>query len=64
MSKLEQAQAIVRLSALRAELNRKSLRAMELAKEEVTVENLDEAIHLLMELNLVTKELQEKLERY
>jgi len=64
MSKLEQAQAIVRLSALRGELNRKSLRAMELAKEEVTVENLDEAIHLLMELNLVTKELQEKLERY
>lgn len=64
MSKLEQAQAIVRLSTLRSELSKKSIKALQKASEEVTIENIDEARFLLIELNLISKELQEKLERY
>lgn len=64
MSKLEQAQAIVRLSTLRSELSKKSIKALQRASEDVTIENIDEARFLLIELNLISKELQEKLERY
>ena len=64
MSKLEQAQAIVRLSTLRSELSKKSIKALQKASEDVTIENIDEARFLLIELNLISKELQEKLERY
>lgn len=64
MSKLEQAQAIVRLSALRSELAQKAVKALEVANDDVTIQNLDEARFLLIELNLIQKELKEKLERY
>lgn len=64
MSKLEQAQAIVRLSTLRSELSKKSINALQRASEDVTIENIDEARFLLIELNLIQKELKEKLERY
>jgi len=64
MSKLEQAQAIVRLSTLRSELSKKSIKALQRASEDVTIENIDEARFLLIELNLIQKELKEKLERY
>lgn len=64
MNKIEQAQAIVRLSTLRSELSKKSIKALQKASEDVTIENIDEARFLLIELNLISKELQEKLERY
>lgn len=64
MKKLEQAQAIVRLSSLRSELSKKSIKALQRASEDVTIENIDEARFLLIELNLIQKELKEKLERY
>lgn len=57
MSKLEEAMQLVRLSALTGKLEAEAKEALVTARENITIENLEEAKFKLMELSLVYEEL-------
>ncbi len=58
MTKLEEAMQLVRLSALTGQLEAQSLKALERAVQNLTIENLNEAHYKLLELSLVRQELK------
>jgi hypothetical protein len=63
MTKLEEVMQLVRLSALSGKLEREAKEALTLAKENITVENLEEAKFKIMELSLIYDEINTLIEK-
>ena len=63
MTKLEEVMQLVRLSALSGKLEREAKEALTLAKENITVENLEEAKFKIMELSLIYNEINTLIEK-